>query len=293
MSSQIEFDRVEDEEMAAWRRDLKAASEAIYRLGSVGSAHENVSMLMRTIDSHHNFRQTTVCSRTPGSMTWTACTGHARAEFYSCTTNHIVADALRSFRGRELGDRTTDLMLNRLTHIMEEVADSIAADLLPGAWHNDLAIPVTATNHKLCGVKKIVELTWCHYTVTVHEAMLDRRQHLRKLCLDVSMRAELVRNSLGGPESLPDRPRTGMSMDDVGTSMVRQRPKAPATWERGCTLEPRKQKRRRRRRHRRRRKARTSPDPMVSATKEFDAAQHTSCQATASRDDVRTAASCG
>ena len=220
MIIQIELDRVEDEEMVAWRRDVKAVSKVIQRLGSGGSAHEDVLMLTRTIDSHHDFGQTAICSRRPGLMTWAACPGHARAEFYSCTANHIMADALRGFRGRQLGDRTTNLMLKRATHIMEEVKDIIVADLLIGAWHDDLLVPVAATNRKLRGVKKIVELTRRHDTVAVHEAMSDRRQHLRKLCLDASTRAELVRNSRGGLESPPDRPHTGKSIDDVGTSTV-------------------------------------------------------------------------
>jgi hypothetical protein len=217
MSDQIEFKRVEDEEISAWRRDVRAVSGAIQRLGSGGSTHEDVSMLTRTIESHHDFRQTSFCSMTPGLMTWAICPGHARAAFYSCTADHIVADALRGFRGHQLGDRTTNLMLLRATNIMAEVAAVIAADLLASVWHNKLLVPVTATNRKLRGVKKIVELTRRHYTVAVYKAMLDRRQRLRKLCLNASTRAELVQNGWGGPASLPVRPCTGRSTDDART----------------------------------------------------------------------------
>ena len=187
--------------------------------GCVRGHHEDNSMLTRTIKSNNDFTQTVFCLMTPGSMALVRCPGHARAAFYSYTADRIIADALRAFREHQLGDGTPDLMLRRATYIMSEVADVITADFLTVSWHLELLVPVVATNCKLRGIQKIVELVRRHYKVEVHKAILDRCQRLYKLYLDMSTRAEVVRNR-GRPKSMPERPCAGRSTDNIGTRVV-------------------------------------------------------------------------
>ena len=209
------LDEVGDETAEEWRLDVTAASVAVQRLRSDGGAHEDVAVLTRTMERHRTLGRPGFCSTKPGRRTWTTNTGLVRAVFYARTADQITAEALRGFRGCQLGDRATDLMLRRATSIMKEVAEVVAADSL-----SDIKAFVARTNRKLREVKKIVELVRRRDVGAVQSATSDRRQRLRARCRGASAHAKLARNGRGGPESLPGRKRAGTCADDARSRAV-------------------------------------------------------------------------
>jgi hypothetical protein len=261
----LSFEKTEVKQAKAWKLHVTAVSFSVQRLRYRGVTHK-VLLLTRTIERQHDFERAKAYSIKPGSLVWTTCPGEVRAAFYFNTVNRMLSDTLRGFRGRQLGNCTTDGMLRKATDIMAEVTDIITVDRVK---EMELLGLVAKNNRNLRGVKKIMELRRRRDTMAIRKVTLDRQQRLRALCRGASSHAGLVRNTQGRPESPPGGTYTGTSTHDAETRTIR-RPGNPTTWERGRAIAPCEQKRRRRRRHRRRHRAKTKTELLLSKAAAFD-----------------------